>query len=293
MHGGTTPWDSFVGGMSGARAPSVWLLTSPEQVAVQAFAHRAAAWLLTGADTAAALALSQSIARREHPGVFTLAREVSETARKADAGDAALTRNITVAQVRMMAARLHTRSDDGERRIIIIDRIDDCEAGAANALLKLLEEPPDSALFLLLSCNPGRLLPTIRSRCRLLRVKQSLQAASGGDTAESAGNASMAVAMVAAVEGIIGTGDPTGSEREALARTMAGAANREQFRQFLDHALRACHARAETGDARRRAAAIAAYDDVGAIAARAIALADDQVAASFAVGNVLARMAGS
>ena len=54
-------------------------------------------------------------------------------------------------------------------RTVVIDAIDDLEAGGANALLKNLEEPPPSTVFLLVSHAPERLLPTIRSRCRLLR----------------------------------------------------------------------------------------------------------------------------
>ena len=53
-------------------------------------------------------------------------------------------------------------------RAIVIDSADDLEASAANALLKMLEEPPAHTLFFLVSHAPGRLLPTIRSRCRRL-----------------------------------------------------------------------------------------------------------------------------
>src|SRR3546814_14981030 len=56
------------------------------------------------------------------------------------------------------------------RRAVIIDSVDDLERGGANALLKNLEEPPPNSLFLLVSHAPERLLPTIRSRCRQLRL---------------------------------------------------------------------------------------------------------------------------
>src|SRR3546814_14225616 len=62
-------------------------------------------------------------------------------------------------------------SDLGEWRVIVVDAVDDLETDGANALLKTLEEPPAKTLFLLVSHSPGRLLPTIRSRCRTLRFQ--------------------------------------------------------------------------------------------------------------------------
>src|SRR3546814_16922508 len=57
------------------------------------------------------------------------------------------------------------------RRVVLIDAVDDLERGGANALLKSLEEPPAGTILLPASHAPGRLLPTIRSRCRLLRFE--------------------------------------------------------------------------------------------------------------------------
>ena len=54
-------------------------------------------------------------------------------------------------------------------RVVVIDTVDELEGPAANALLKMLEEPPANCIFLLVSHAPGRLLPTIRSRCRQAR----------------------------------------------------------------------------------------------------------------------------
>jgi DNA polymerase III subunit delta' len=78
-------------------------------------------------------------------------------------------RNISIDQIRRMQARLTTRPTLGARRAIIIDPADELEKGAVNALLKSLEEPPQGTFFLLVAHRPGRLLPTIRSRCRMLR----------------------------------------------------------------------------------------------------------------------------
>jgi DNA polymerase III subunit delta' len=80
-----------------------------------------------------------------------------------------LKRNINIDQIRAMQQRLHTRPTLGSRRVIIIDPADDLEKSAANALLKSLEEPPQGTHFLLVAHRPGRLLATIRSRCRMVR----------------------------------------------------------------------------------------------------------------------------
>lgn len=78
-------------------------------------------------------------------------------------------RNISVDQVRQIRPLLQEVPSQGRYRIIIIDAADDLEAAGANALLKSLEEPPRDTIFFLISHAPDRLLPTIRSRCQLLR----------------------------------------------------------------------------------------------------------------------------
>src|SRR3546814_12282483 len=70
-----------------------------------------------------------------------------------------------------MIRRLHLSLSLGDWRVILVDAVDDLETDGANALLKTLEEPPAQTLFLLVSHSPGRLLPTIRSRCRTLRFQ--------------------------------------------------------------------------------------------------------------------------
>lgn len=83
---------------------------------------------------------------------------------------------ITVDEVRRVGRFFSQTDGSGNWRIAVIDPADDLNRNAANALLKILEEPPKKALFLVLSHAPGRLLPTIRSRCmklELSRLKQS------------------------------------------------------------------------------------------------------------------------
>jgi DNA polymerase III subunit delta' len=77
---------------------------------------------------------------------------------------------ITVEQAREIAGFLHLTAAEGGWRIVVVDAAEEMNRSAANALLKVLEEPPQHSLLLLVSHNPGRLLPTIRSRCRRVRL---------------------------------------------------------------------------------------------------------------------------
>ncbi|MGB0671045.1 MAG: DNA polymerase III subunit delta', partial [Rhodospirillales bacterium] len=82
-----------------------------------------------------------------------------------------LKNDIPVADVREVGAFMSMTSGEGGWRVVIVDSADDMNRNAANALLKVLEEPPPRALLMLISHNPGRLLPTIRSRCRKLALR--------------------------------------------------------------------------------------------------------------------------
>lgn len=77
---------------------------------------------------------------------------------------------IRVEEVRRVGGFFGLTASEGGWRVVVIDAADEMNPNAANAILKVLEEPPARALLLLVSHNPGRLLPTIRSRCRVLRL---------------------------------------------------------------------------------------------------------------------------
>lgn len=78
---------------------------------------------------------------------------------------------IRVEEVRELIERLHRTRGRAGHRVVIVDAIDDCNISSANALLKILEEPPADALFLLTSHRPGQLLPTIKSRCHQIALR--------------------------------------------------------------------------------------------------------------------------
>jgi len=108
----------------------------------------------------------------DHPDIIVLThppKDESEAAKRSEGKPFETKRNIPIDEVRAMQRRLTTRPTLGDRRVVIVDPADDLETNASNALLKSLEEPPQGTFFLLVSHRMGRLLPTIRSRCRVLR----------------------------------------------------------------------------------------------------------------------------
>lgn len=109
-------------------------------------------------------ALFRQIAQGAHPSVLHLTRPLNEKTK-------AFKSAVTVDEVRRIGRFLSMTSHDGSWRVVIVDPADDMNANAANALLKNLEEPPPRTLFVLIAHSPGGLLPTIRSRCHLVRLR--------------------------------------------------------------------------------------------------------------------------
>ena len=147
--------------LSGERMHHAWLLAGKAGLGKMRFAMEAARELV-GAPPS----------QVDHPDIMVLtygAKDDKEERKRADGKPFELARSIRIDQVRAMQRRLTTRPSMVDRRAVIIDPADDMERNAANALLKSLEEPPAGTIFLLVSHRPAKLLPTIRSRCRLLR----------------------------------------------------------------------------------------------------------------------------
>jgi DNA polymerase-3 subunit delta' len=108
--------------------------------------------------------VARQIAAQSHPGLLVLRRAVNLRTGK-------LMTVLSVDEIRRLADFFGMTSGAGGWRVAIVDTADDMNENAANALLKMLEEPPANAILLLLSNTPGRLLPTIRSRCQRLDLR--------------------------------------------------------------------------------------------------------------------------
>jgi DNA polymerase-3 subunit delta' len=197
----------------------------------------------------------------------------------------------------------------------VIDSIDDLETSAANALLKMLEEPPPNTLFFLVSHAPGRLLPTIRSRCRLLQfealgddamtsiLEAQSPGLSGGERNKivgmSFGSAGRALAFAElglakledAAVAILRSGDPTNAKRAELANELGKKASAERYAAFLELApsLIAREARGLRGAPLERA--LDAYDKARELAAIAPRVSLDPAATVFQIGGFLAQVA--
>ena len=98
------------------------------------------------------------------PGLFILRRPYDEKSKR-------LKQQITIDEVRKLKNFFALSATDGGRRVVIVDAADDMNTNAANAILKVLEEPPERCCLLLISHQPAGLLPTLRSRCCGLRLQ--------------------------------------------------------------------------------------------------------------------------
>lgn len=156
----------------GGHPPQAWLLCGPPGIGKATLAYRIARYLLAFGAKAAGpedLAVPErnaaalQVAAGAHPGLLVLKRGLNDNGK--------LMSVLGVDVVRKLQGFFGMTSGAGGWRVVIVDTADDMNDAAANALLKLLEEPPQRAMLLLLSNTPGRLLPTIRSRCQRLDLR--------------------------------------------------------------------------------------------------------------------------
>lgn len=152
-------WGEAEAALSG-QMPHAWLIAGPEGVGKATFAWTFARRLLEAESDPG---LAGRIAALSEPRLALVRRAWDDRAKR-------LKTQITVEEVRKLRGFLGMSSSGGGRRVVIVDPADEMNPSAANAVLKLLEEPPAGAVFLVITHSPSRLLPTIRSRCRLLRL---------------------------------------------------------------------------------------------------------------------------
>ena len=160
------------------RLAHAWLLAGPGGIGKSTLAYRFARYLLSRVDDgglfgeapAADMGIDpdnlvfRCVASGGHPDLFTIARSVNPKTNK-------LRNEIVVDDVRNAIDFFRLTSGEGGWRVVIVDVADEMNRSSANAILKLLEEPPRAAIILLVSHAPGQLLATIRSRCRVLPMQ--------------------------------------------------------------------------------------------------------------------------
>nr|WP_314444989.1 AAA family ATPase [uncultured Sphingomonas sp.] len=309
---------AFRSAMDSGSLHHAWLLAGPRGVGKGTFARIAARRILAqaggppvdlpGLDAPAYHPMVRLIDAGSHPDFRLAKREPHDSGPK----KGELRRGIITAQVRKLQELFAVAPSLGDWRVAIIDCMDELEPQAAQALLKTLEEPPAKSLFLLVSHAPGRLLPTIRSRCRRLDF-QTLDAASldlvlraeqpklsdeertrliplaGGSARRALEFAELDLGPLAQEAlAILRHGDPDNSRRSRLASSLALKAAAPRYAAFLDMVppLLAAEARVAHGPRQQRAAH--AYERARETASLAPRLSLDAGSTVFALGTILA-----
>lgn len=184
--GHETAESTLLAAYNSGRLPHAWLIAGPQGVGKATLAFRFARFLLAQGDSGGdggglfgaeakpkppSLAVLPDhpafrlVAGGGHPDLLLIERGYDQKRKK-------FRSEIVVDDTRAIGGFLHLTASQGGYRVVIVDTADDMNRNSANALLKVLEEPPRRAVLLLLSESPGRLLPTIRSRCRLIHLNK-------------------------------------------------------------------------------------------------------------------------
>jgi DNA polymerase III subunit delta' len=301
----------FTAALNAGKLHHGWIFSGPRGLGKAAFARTAAAHLVDPERRYASM-----VEHGTHPDIITIRRLPKEPPKEGEEvdPDAELKRSITVEQIRAVQSTLNTRPGMSDKRAIIIDTADDMERGGANALLKSLEEPPVGTYFLLVSHASDRLLPTIRSRCQMLRFDplsdtemeaalrnaesdlddanlRALIAVGAGAPGQALEFAGLDLGeLEAAMASIIDTGDHNNQIRSTLADKLALKAAQPRYEAFLRRSpqLIAEHARRRKADA--VLPAIEAWEAANILAARAIGLTLDKQSVVFQMGSLLASL---
>lgn len=310
--------DAFESAWKAGTLHHAWLLAGPKGVGKATFARAAATRVLAdaagpkvdlpGLETPEDHPTARLVEAGSHPDMRWLERLENEKT-------GALARSITVNQVRSLAELFDLTPSMSPWRAVVIDAADDMEKSAANALLKMLEEPPANCVFLIVSHAPGRLLPTIRSRCRTLTFqalgddvmasvleaqlpalaaaeRSRIVARAGGSIGRAMAFAALDLARLqdAAVK-ILRDGDPTNSRRSDLAIELGRKGAAERYAAFLDLVPTLIAAQARGLKGRELSQALDAYAQARELASLAPRLSLDPASTVFQLGGILASIA--
>jgi len=252
----------FQDALQSGRMHHAWLIVGPEGVGKATLAYRLARAVLAEGERGDVQhgidpehPVFRKVAALSHPNLLLIRRSWVDKSKR-------YSQWIGVEEVRRLRAFLGHSAGEGGWRVVIVDRADELNQNAANALLKALEEPPPKTLFLLISSAEGRLPVTIRSRARTLRVsalgkgelEQAVRAALRRDEQEideetlavaldlSEGSVRRALELVSSegielygeiLSGLDGLPEIDSAKLHRLVDRLAGAADSQRFDLYL------------------------------------------------------------
>ena len=177
FYGHDTAESEFLDAYRAGRMHHAWIIGGPQGIGKATLAWRVARFLAAHPDPTSpfvqsaknlavdpALPAARKISAMSFGDLALLRREWNEKTKKHAT-------RITVDDARAAMHIFEQAAGEGGWRIALVDSADDFNPNSANALLKLIEEPPPRSLFLIVAHQPGRILPTIRSRCRKLMLQ--------------------------------------------------------------------------------------------------------------------------
>lgn len=262
-----------------ARPPQALLFEGPRGIGKATLAFRLARALLAAPEAIAAdLSVdpqgrtARQIAAGTHPGLIHLTRPYDEKAKRFKS-------ELTVDTVRRIIPFLGATAAGGGWRVVIVDAVDDMNASAANALLKSLEEPPKRTLFVLIAHVSGLVLPTLRSRCRSMRLRPlaeaevaealgwlgadpALAAAGGGSVRAALGLAAMGADVVERTQRLLAPRALADPANHHILADVAATRRADTFAAVVDLIVETTARRARDGAASLPPAALAHYAGV-------------------------------
>jgi len=296
------PWREWRSALGSARMHHGWILAGKAGLGKSEFALEAARELVDEPGTPQPA---------EHPDILDVTfgpKDDKEERKRENGKPYELSKVIRVREIRAMQRRLTTRPTLGSRRVVIINPADELNKEAANALLKSLEEPPQGTFFILVAHRPSRLLPTIRSRCRVLRfplINADDLARMLGDEGHARDPVALACAggsfgaalrfveedlapLARLMEGLLTSGDPGFEARSQLARLIGPRADRGRWQSVFDLAQGLTSQRAaQVESSAEREALIATYTGLVELSAQAPTHNFDTGLLAFEIGTLL------
>lgn len=290
-----------------------WILAGPKGIGKAGFATEMAGWLL--GNTAPIDALITAGTHPDFKVLRRLPKDDTDDGKVIDDND--LKKNIGIDQIRALQRQMSTKPSMGEWRVVLIDSIDDLETAGANALLKSLEEPPVGTIFFCVSHAPDRLLPTLRSRCQILRfeplardamtsaVRQALNSDDAADIdaiVDAGGGVPGQAFMLAglnmaelddALRRIVASGDTELTVRTALAASLSVKSAQARYEAFLRRVPAFLAEEAARTAPADLVPILAAWEAADALQAKALPLNIDKSSVVLELANLVASIAQS